>query len=65
MADPVIPPPFFTVRQLIEEAQRESRMRRNVYARQVIAGRMSQADADHKIDLMEAIARRLTQTAHL
>lgn len=53
----------FTVRELIEEAHREARMRRNVYARQVRAGKMDPADADRRIDLMEAIARRLTRTA--
>ena len=55
----------FTQRELIEEAQREASMRRHVYAKQVRAGRMPQAEADRKIDLMEAIARRLTRTAHL
>lgn len=56
--------PEFTTRELIAEAQRESQMRRRVYAKQVRAGRMDQRDADSKIDLMEAIARRLTRTAH-
>lgn len=65
MTRPLIPQPGFTMRELIEEAQREGRMRRNVYARQVLAGRMSQGDADRRIDLMEAIARHLTRTAHL
>jgi hypothetical protein len=51
------------VRELIEEAHREARMRRQVYAKQVRAGRMEQREADRRIDLMEAIARRLTRTA--
>ena len=62
---PLFPPPEFPVRDLIAEAQREARMRRQVYAKQVRAGRMDQRDADRKIDLMEAIARRLTRTAQL
>lgn len=54
-------PDRFTNRELIEEAQREAGMRRHVYARQVRAGKMTQAEADRRIDLMEAIARRLTR----
>ncbi len=53
----------FSVRELIEEAQREAFMRRRVYPNQVRAGRLSQKDADHRIDLMEAIITRLTRTA--
>lgn len=53
----------FTVRELIEEARREAFIRRRVYPRQVDAGRLKQADADRRIDLMEAIADRLTRTA--
>jgi hypothetical protein len=58
-------PDRFPVRELIEEAHREARMRRQVYAKAVRAGRMAQRDADRRIDLMEAIARRLTRTAQL
>lgn len=58
-------PELFNVRELIEEARRESFMRRRVYPNQVRAGRMTQADADRKIDLMEAIIRRLSRTAHI
>lgn len=65
MDSPVVPLPDFPVRELIAEAQREARMRRHVYAKQVRAGRMDPRDADRRIDLMEAIARRLTQTAQL
>ncbi|WP_323004738.1 MULTISPECIES: hypothetical protein [Pseudomonadota] len=53
----------FGVRELIEEAQREAFMRRRVYPNQVRAGRLSQEDADRRIDLMEAIVTRLTRTA--
>lgn len=55
--------PRFTDRELIEEAQRESYMRRRVYPKQVAAGRLTQADADRRIDLMEAIATRLSRRA--
>jgi len=37
-------------------ALRELRMRRKVYPRQVKARRMKQADADHEIAVMQAIA---------
>lgn len=53
----------FSVRELIEEAQRETRMRRQVYDRRVAAGKMSPVDAQRKIQLMEAIAERLIKTA--
>lgn len=55
----------FTTRELIQEATREVAIRRHVFGKQVRAGRMDQKDADRKIDLMEAIVRRLTRTAHL
>lgn len=57
--------PEFTNRELIEEAHREAGMRRRVYAKQVRAGRMEQREADRRIDMMEAIARRLTRLAHM
>ena len=53
----------FGVRELNEEAQREAFMRRRVYPNQVRAGRLTQEDADRRIDLMEAIVTRLTRTA--
>lgn len=62
---PQTDPDRFTVRELIEEAQREVAMRRNLYAKQVRAGRMSRELAHLQIDLMEAIVRRLTRTAAL
>lgn len=52
----------FTTRELVEEAHREARMRRRVYARAVGEGRMSRQEADRKIDLMMAIAGRLVRT---
>jgi len=55
----------FGVRELIEEAQREAFIRRRVYPNQVRAGRMSQKDADRRIDMMEAIVTRLSRTAGL
>jgi hypothetical protein len=62
---PQTDPDRFTVRELIEEAQREVAMRRNLYEKQVRAGRMGREQADRQIDLMEAIVRRLTRTAAL
>ena len=63
--NPATDPDRFPVRELIAEAHREVKMRRRVFEKQVRAGRMDRADADLKIDLMEAIARRLSRTAHL
>lgn len=57
-------PERFTARELADEARREAFVRRRVYPRQVAAGRMTQADADRRIDMMEAIAVRLTRHAH-
>lgn len=37
-------------------AEREVKMRRRVYPRWVAEGRMTQADADYQIHVMEAIA---------
>lgn len=56
-------PDRFTTRQLIEEAQREVEMRRRTYRKLVRAGRMDPKEADTRIDMMTAIARRLTKTA--
>jgi hypothetical protein len=53
----------FTVRQLVDEAQREAFMRRRYLEKSGAAGRMSRAEADRRIDLMEAIATRLLKTA--
>ncbi len=51
------------MKELIEEARRELAMRRRFYPKWVRAGRIKQQDADRRIDLMEAIVRRLTRTA--
>lgn len=53
----------FTLRELIDEARREASMRRKVYPRQIIAGRMTQGQAERNIAMMEAIVRRLTDLA--
>lgn len=53
----------FTVRELVDEAQREAFLRRRLFDKLVTSGRMTRADADRKIDLMEAIATRLLKTA--
>jgi hypothetical protein len=55
----------FTVRELVDEAQREAFMRRRYFEKSVASGRMSRAEADRRIDLMEAIATRLLRTAHV
>lgn len=56
-------PERFTIRELIEEAQREASMRRHVYEKQIRAGRMSREQAIRRIELMEAVVQRLTRTA--
>lgn len=58
-------PDRFSVSELIEEAERETRMRRHVYEKQVRAGRMTRKEADLRIDKMQAIARMLARKAHL
>ena len=58
-------PERFTVHELIEEAQREASMRRHVYEKQIRAGRMSREQANRRIELTEAVVRRLTRTAAL
>lgn len=55
------PPPAFTPQELATEAAREAGMRRGVYAKRVAAGRMSPAEADRRIAMMEAIARQLSR----
>ena len=61
----IIPDGTIPVTALISEAQRELDMRRQVYWTRVRAGQMRQADADKRIALMTAIAKRLTVTAAL
>ncbi len=57
--------PRFAIQELIKEAQRESFLRRWVYPKWVRSGRMTQQDADRRIEMMEAIVTRLTRTAPL
>ena len=61
----IIPSGTIPVTALIAEAQRELDMRRQVYWSRVRAGKMRQTDADKRIALMAAIARRLIVTAAL
>lgn len=53
----------FTNRELAEEARREAFLRRRVYPRWVADGRLSQQDADRRIEMMEVIATRLSDLA--
>ncbi|BEV44373.1 hypothetical protein [Afipia carboxidovorans] len=46
----------FTDDEKAAEAERELRMRKQVYPRRVADGRMTQADADRKIAIMAEIA---------
>lgn len=58
----------FTAAELLEEARRETRMRRRVYAERVGAGKMTQRDAERKVALMEeieAVLERLEQGERL
>ena len=47
----------------LREVRREIAMRRRVYAGQVENRRMTQAEADHKIAVMEAVAETLVPLA--
>ncbi len=51
------------VKEMIEEAQRVLDTRKRLYTKLARAGRIKQQDADRRIDIMEAIVRRLTRTA--
>lgn len=51
----------FTPGELLEEAERELRMRQRVFPRWVVDGRMTQAAADRKIAMMKAIADILSE----
>lgn len=46
-----------TDQEKAEAAEREVKMRRRVYPRWVAQGKLSQADANHQISVMEDIAR--------
>ena len=61
----ITPDGAIPVTALIAEAQRELDMRRQVYWSRVRAGKMRQDEADKRIDLMQAIVKRLTVTAAL
>lgn len=43
----------------VAEVRREIGKRREVYARQVTAGKMRQGEADYKISVMESVAKTL------
>lgn len=53
----------FTFNELWREAQRETQLRRSVYARWVTERRMTQLEADEGIGKMEAIAAVLEPKA--
>ncbi|MGR3484038.1 MAG: hypothetical protein ACU0BF_01725 [Paracoccaceae bacterium] len=48
--------PDVTPAEKLEELRRELRMRQRVYPRQIQLGRMTQADADRRIAVLEAVA---------
>ncbi|RWP05077.1 hypothetical protein [Mesorhizobium sp.] len=49
----------FTAAELAKEAEREAKYRRWVYPRLVSDGRMSAAEAERRISMMETIAGKL------
>jgi hypothetical protein len=53
----------YSARDLQRCAEREAKLRRQVYANRVLTGRMSQAQADAEIDKMQAIAEMLAEMA--
>lgn len=53
----------FTMRRLMQEAQREVGFRRYVYPRRIAEGRMRQDIANRQIAMMEAIALILGRLA--
>jgi hypothetical protein len=55
--------PGYSMRELTACAERETKLRRRVYANRVLTGRMSQHQADIEIDKMEAIALMLAEMA--
>ena len=55
--------PGYSMRDLAACAERETRLRRKVYANRVETGRMSQGQADAEIRKMEAIAALLAEAA--
>jgi hypothetical protein len=53
----------FTAEQLAKCAEREVVQRKNVYGRRVDAGKMTAAQANREIDMMQTIATRLRKEA--
>lgn len=53
-------PSSYTIDELIAEAERELRMREQVYPKQVAAHRMTQVMCDRRISLQKAIIEKLT-----
>jgi hypothetical protein len=51
----------FAIRELVECAERELKLRHRVYRNRVDTGRMSQREADRQIAMMEAIAAKLRE----
>lgn len=49
-----------TLSELAKCARREAAMRKRVYPNWVASGKMSQSQADHETECMEAIAKMLT-----
>jgi len=47
--------PRYSIRAQLSEVEAELKMRRQVYPRQVTAGRMKQGEADYRIAVMEAV----------
>jgi hypothetical protein len=54
-----------TLKQQIEEVSREITMRQSVYRRQVSVGKMTQEQADLKIEIMRAVLKTLQSPAVL
>ena len=46
----------FTATEKLREVERELAVRKHVYPRSVIRGRLSQKHADHRVGVLEAIA---------
>lgn len=51
----------FTALELVTEARRELKLRRQVYPNRVHTGRLSQRQADRQIAMQEAIVEILTE----
>ncbi|HEU0063235.1 MAG TPA: hypothetical protein VFR19_25380 [Hyphomicrobiaceae bacterium] len=53
----------YSLAELVACAERELKIRLRVYPGRVMAGRMSQREADRQIEMMAAIAGRLREVA--